>query len=92
MDFSSDTVLIAVFGAVLLVVFTILNMFFRGRDVSRNIASVQASRRSIDSQEINDILGSETDYIQYYFEVQNSDAADSLRNRLIRAGYFNRSA
>lgn len=92
MDFSSDTVLIAVFGAVLLAVFTILNMFFRGRDVSRNIASVQASRRSIDSQEINDILGSETDYIQYYFEVQNSDSADSLRNRLIRAGYFNRSA
>ncbi|MBT8477239.1 MAG: type II secretion system F family protein [Rhodobacteraceae bacterium] len=89
---NQDLILAAVFMAVLLLVYTILNVVFRGRDVSRNIARVQTDRRALKDAEIDEYLGSETDNIQYYFEVMNNEGKDSLRMRLIRAGYFNRSA
>jgi tight adherence protein C len=90
---TNEMILFAVFLAVLMLVFTILNSISRRREIARNVdalAGDDAERRDI--EKINQYLGTESEYIRYYFEVLQNDSKDSVRSRLIRAGYFNRSA
>lgn len=85
-------ILVAVFLAVLLVAFTIVNSMANRRQVARNVERAAEQRSAAKSDKLNDMLGSESDYIQNYFEVMSEGNKESVKARLIRAGYFNRSA
>lgn len=84
-------VLVSVFVAVLMVTYLITNYVVRRREISANIRSTRGRRSETDA-EIDKILGSENDEIRYYLDVVQRETANSLRMRLVQAGYFQRSA
>ncbi|NNK79814.1 MAG: type II secretion system F family protein, partial [Litoreibacter sp.] len=49
-------------------------------------------KRTERSDEINEILGSENEQLRYYLDVVQNESQDSLRMRLVQAGYFSKSA
>lgn len=88
----NDTlILLAVFVAVLLLIFTIANVLTRRRDISRNIDSVSVGQQMHDAR-TEEIFNSENDDIRHYYEVMQRNDPDGLEMRLIRSGYFSRHA
>lgn len=84
-------VLVSIFVAVLLFTFLISNYLVRRRQISANIRSTRSRRSETDAQ-IDKILGSENDEIRYYLDVVQREDPNSLRMRMVQAGYFSRSA
>ena len=85
----------AVFVSVLMLVMTVFALLRRQREVARNIATAErfsAPQSTPGARRIDAMLGSENEYVQNYFDVQQNDRPDSVRHRLIRAGYFSKSA
>lgn len=83
-------VLLAVFVSVLIIAFAMSRAMLRRNEIARNVGRV--SQRNENNEEINRILGSENEQIRYYLEVVQNEPADSLRMRLVQAGYFSKSA
>lgn len=84
-------VLVLVFASVLLVVFVVANFFFSRRDVSKRVETAGAFRRNREDK-IDQSLGSENESIRYYLDVVKNEPANSLRMRLVQAGYFSKTA
>lgn len=82
--------LTAVFVAVLILVFAISSYISRRIQVRRNLSQAKGQAEDKASPQIDKMLGSENEYVRHYFDVQKTDKPDSLRMRLIRAGYFNK--
>lgn len=88
----NDTlILIAVFVAVLLLIFTIATAVTRNRDIRRNIDSVSAEQQVRDAR-AEAVFASENDDIKHYYEVMRRNDPEGLEMRLIRSGYFSRDA
>ena len=88
---NENLVLIAVFVAVLLLVFTAMSLIIRRRDIRQNIDDIQNDQAPLDFT--NDIaFASDNDDIRHYYEVQKKSDPNGLDMRLIQAGYFNRDA
>jgi len=82
--------LAAIFVAALILAFSVISYINRRAQLSRNIEAAQSrspSRDQTDSR-IDTMLGSENEYVRHYYDVQKNDKPDSLRSRLIRAGFF----
>ena len=86
-----NLILAAVFVSVLLVVFTFFRMVAQQREVSRNLDDTR-SRRSVTDEEMNKLLGSGNESLRYYLEVVQNGDPNSLRMRLVQAGYFKKTA
>ncbi len=84
-------ILVAVFVAVLLAVFTLMSLLVRGRDIRRNIDNMQSDQASPGAGP-DLALASDNADIRHYYEVQKRNDPGGLEMRLIRAGYFNRDA
>lgn len=89
---SDQMILLLVFMAVLMAVYSIMSVATRRREVARNIARSQEERKADQNAELDDMLSSENANVRHYFEVSSKDHKDSLRMRLIRAGFFSPSA
>lgn len=88
----NDTlILVAVFVAVLMLIFTIVNSLARSREIRRNLDQVSVEQQQRDAR-ADEIFGSENDDIQHYYEVMRRNDPEGLEMRLIRAGYFSRDA
>ncbi|WP_214650047.1 type II secretion system F family protein [Palleronia pontilimi] len=83
-------VLAAIFTAVLILTFTIINAVVQRREVERNMNAARSKRKA--DEQIDELLGSGNEQMRYYLEVVNKESADSLRMRLVQAGYFSSSA
>lgn len=83
--------LVALFAAVLIVSHTIIRYFVNRRQIARNLSTAQSKRRK-DNEDINKILGSGNEQIRYYLEVVQNEPLNSLRMRLVQAGFFSKSA
>ncbi|MFU8865939.1 MAG: type II secretion system F family protein [Rhodobacterales bacterium] len=88
---SDNLILLAVFVAVLLLIFTIANAMARRRDIRRNIDSVSVEQQIRDAR-AEEIFASENDDIKHYYEVMRRNDPEGLEMRLIRSGYFSRDA
>ncbi|MDU8913280.1 type II secretion system F family protein [Aestuariicoccus sp. MJ-SS9] len=86
-----NIVLVSTFVAVLLIVFTVVNYVLRRREVAQNIDNTRR-KRTVTDAEIDRILGSENEDMKYYLDVVQNESPNSLRMRLVQAGYFSRSA
>ncbi|WP_212523403.1 type II secretion system F family protein [Actibacterium sp. MT2.3-13A] len=82
--------LVAIFIAALIVAFSLISYLSRRMQLHRNIDAAQAASRAQDrtASQIDSLLGSENEYVRHYYNVQKNDKPDSLRMRLIRAGFF----
>jgi len=88
-------ILAVVFFAALTLSYGIINAMQSRRDMRRRAGVIEQDRKGrydISEQDIDQVLGSENEYIRSYLEVLRKDRPDSLRARLIRAGYFSPSA
>ena len=88
---NDNLILLAVFVAVLLLIFTIANALTRSREIRRNLESVSLEQQIRDTR-ADEIFGSENDDIQHYYEVMRRNDPEGLEMRLIRSGYFSRDA
>lgn len=84
-------ILIAVFVAVLLVAFAIANYVLGRRDVAKRVERASVVRRDREDK-IDKTLGSGNESIRYYLDVVKNEPANSLRMRLVQAGYFSPKA
>ncbi|MCA0043927.1 type II secretion system F family protein [Celeribacter litoreus] len=88
---TETTVLILIFVAVLLSVFVIADRLLGRRDVAKRIE--RASEQKHDREDLIDKnLGSGNESIRYYLDVVKNEPANSLRMRLVQAGYFSPKA
>jgi tight adherence protein C len=88
----TDTlILTAVFLAILIVVFSLLNYINGQRQIRRNIDQV-SSAQSARTYDPEALFAEDNDSIAYFLEVQRRNQPDSLEMRLIRAGFFSRDA
>ena len=91
MQLNDTVILIAVFTAVLILVFTLANTVTRRREISRNLDKVGSAGRG-KLADIDKIFSEEHAYVQHYYNVQRNAAADGLDMRLIRAGFLSPKA
>ena len=88
----NDTlILVAVFVAVLILIFTIANALTRSRDIRRNLDQVSVEQQQRDARS-DEVFGSENENIRHYYEVMRRNDPEGLDMRLIRAGYFSPDA
>lgn len=88
----NDTlILVAVFVAVLLLIFSIANAITRNRDIRRNIDAVSVEQQIRDAR-AEAVFASENDDIRHYYDVMRRNDPEGLEMRLIRSGYFSRDA
>lgn len=80
-----------IFLSVLLVVYLILGSALRRREVSQNIDRLKHKRAEVDKN-IDRILGSGNEQIKYYLDVVQNEEKNSLRMRLVQAGFFSERA
>lgn len=88
-------VLFAIFLSVLLLAFTTANYISNRREIRRNIAKMKSTtsgRKQYQQRQLDQLLSEENETARYFFEVLRNDAPESLRPRLIRAGFFSRRA
>jgi tight adherence protein C len=83
-------ILAAVFVAVLISVFSLVSVLLGRRDVRRNIETARKGRKT--SADIDNILASGNEELRHYLDVMQNEREDSLRMRLVQAGYFSKSA
>ncbi|WP_417733462.1 type II secretion system F family protein [Roseovarius sp.] len=88
---SQSLILLAVFAAVLIVSFTIISTGIRRRDIRRNIETTR-NLRDMANSDINRLLGSGNEQLRYYLDVVKNEGPNSLRMRLVQAGFFSRRA
>lgn len=88
---TEDLILLAVFVAVLIVSFAVILLTLKKRDINRNLDKVSSSRKSR-QDELDNLLGSDNEQIRYYLDVVQNEGPNSLRRRLVRAGFFSPSA
>ncbi|CUJ18113.1 type II secretion system F family protein [Cognatishimia activa] len=80
-----------IFLAVLLITYLVLAGVFRRREVTKNVGRIKNSRAEVDDN-IDRILGSGNEQIKYYLDVVQNEEVNSLRMRLVQAGYFSERA
>ena len=80
-----------IFLAVLLITYLVLAGVFRRREVSKNVGRIKNARAEVD-ENIDRILGSGNEQIKYYLDVVQNEETNSLRMRLVQAGYFSERA
>lgn len=80
-----------IFLSVLLVVYLILGTVLRRREVAQNIDRLKHKRAEVDKN-IDRILGSGNEQIKYYLDVVQNEETNSLRMRLVQAGFFSARA
>ncbi|MYM55293.1 type II secretion system F family protein [Thalassovita mangrovi] len=86
---TENLILLAVFTAVLLATFSIFTVVAQRRDVERNIESSNKSKRA----RANDaLLATGNEKLRYYLDVVANQGPNSVRMRLVRAGYYDKSA
>ncbi|MFD1341170.1 type II secretion system F family protein [Litorisediminicola beolgyonensis] len=83
--------LIGIFFAVLLFVLTLSRIVSNRREVSRNVAAARRGRRKT-NEDIERLLGTGNEQIRYYLDTVQNAPLNSLRMRLVQAGYFDKSA
>lgn len=86
-----NLILAAVFVSVVLVAFTFFRLIGQRREVARNLEGTRINRQVTD-EEMNKLLGSGNESLRYYLEVVQHGDPNSLRMRLVQAGYFDKSA
>ncbi|MFC6639812.1 type II secretion system F family protein [Sulfitobacter sp. JBTF-M27] len=84
-------ILASVFVAVLLVAYTVVSFLFLRAEIARNAGSTRA-RRTLTDEQIDRILGSENKEIRYYLDVVQNEPSNSLRMRMVQAGFFSKRA
>lgn len=84
---TETTVLILIFVAVLLCVFVLADFILGRRDVSKRMERASKGRQEREDQ-IDKNLGSGNESIRYYLDVVKNEPVNSLRMRLVQAGYF----
>lgn len=92
---SQALILVAVFTSVLIVSFAIINIVSGRREVARNLESATAAPKRgkrLTGEELDRFLGSGNENIRYYFEVVQNEDPNSLRMRLVQAGFVNKNA
>ena len=88
-------ILAVVFFAALTLAYGVINAMQSRRDMRRRSDMLEKEGRrryDISNDDIDNVLGAETDQIKHCLDVLRNDKPDSLRARLIRAGFFSRSA
>ncbi|MBE0454136.1 MAG: type II secretion system F family protein [Roseovarius sp.] len=88
---TENLILLAVFVAVLIVSFAVILLTIRNREINRNLEKVSSTGK-ITQDELDKLLGSDNKQIRYYLEVVQNESPNSLKMRLVRAGFFSRSA
>jgi tight adherence protein C len=88
---NDSLILVAVFVAVLILIFTIANAVTRSRDIRRNLDQVSVEQQQRDARS-EEVFGSENENIRHYYEVMRRNDPEGLDMRLIRAGYFSPDA
>jgi tight adherence protein C len=88
---NDSLILVAVFVAVLILIFTIANAVTRSRDIRRNLDQVSVEQQQRDARS-EEVFGSENENIRHYYEVMRRKDPEGLDMRLIRAGYFSPDA
>lgn len=88
---NDSLILVAVFVAVLILIFTIANAVTRSRDIRRNLDQVSVEQLQRDARS-EEVFGSENENIRHYYEVMRRNDPEGLDMRLIRAGYFSPDA
>lgn len=84
-------ILTALFVAILIVSFGVILYVQQRRDIARNIGEATSRRQHVED-DIDKMLGTGNEQIRYYLDVVQNDAANSLRMRLVRAGFFSKRA
>lgn len=84
-------ILAALFFSVLFFVFTIGQLLASRRDVRRNLNNT-GNLRKLSDDEMNKLLGSGNESLRYYLDVVQNGDPNSLRMRLVQAGFFKASA
>lgn len=84
-------ILAALFVATLIVSFGIMLYFQKRRDIARNIGAATSQHQDVDD-DIDRMLGTGNEQIRYYLDVVQHDSPNSLRMRLVRAGFFTKRA
>ncbi len=86
---NENLILLAVFAAVLLATFSIFTVISQRRDVERNIENSNKNKRA----RANDaLLATGNERLRYYLDVVANQGPNSVRMRLVRAGYYDKSA
>lgn len=88
---NENLVLAAVFTAVLIATFAIINAVIQRRDIDRNIEVARSRGRRSDT-DIDRALGTRSAPLRYYLDVVQNEHKNSLRMRLVQAGFLSRSA
>ncbi len=84
-------ILAAVFVATLIVSLGVILYVQKRRDIARNIGTATSRRQQVDD-DIDKMLGSGNEQIRYYLDVVQNESVNSLRMRLVRAGFFTKRA
>lgn len=84
-------ILAAVFAATLIVSLGVILYVQKRRDIARNIGTATSRRQQVDD-DIDKMLGTGNEQIRYYLDVVQNESANSLRMRLVRAGFFTKRA
>ncbi|MFY0666063.1 MAG: type II secretion system F family protein [Natronospirillum sp.] len=82
-------ILLAVFTAVLVGAFAVINIFAQRRQIQQNIQTAQQVGPKINTDEL---LATGNENLRYYLDVVMNEHKDSTRARLVRAGYYEKSA
>lgn len=82
-------ILVAIFMAVLLAAFGIFSAISQRRDVQHNIES---TRRKKGGESTDELLGTGNERLRYYLDVVANEGPNTTRMRLVRAGYYGKSA
>jgi len=85
--------LAAVFVSVFIVVLTVSNVLATRRQQRQNVMAarrVPSHRKALSEHDLDAVLSDEDAVMRYYFEVIRNDDPESLRSRMIRAGFFSR--
>ena len=87
--------LFMVFVAVLLVTLPVMSFISRRLEVAEKLSSVPEIYHNLETygeDKLNELIGSDNQYIRHYFDIMRSKNKDAIEFRLIRAGYFKPTA
>jgi tight adherence protein C len=88
-------ILATVFTAVFLLTLPVMSYFSRRREVAEKLSSMPSSYHKLNASEeekLNELIGSDNQYIRHYFDITKTKNKDAIEFRLIRAGFFNPTA
>ncbi|WP_373049981.1 type II secretion system F family protein [Thalassovita aquimarina] len=86
---NENLILLAVFTAVLLAAFSTISALVQRRDVQRNI---EGTKRRVGADKNNELLATGNEKLRYYLDVVANEGPNSVRMRLVRAGFYDKSA